>query len=298
MTEPEASRPAPSAGQNILGATASRDCIVAIMLAMIAAIVFFKTTKPTQQHFDYTFRIATALLHGHIGLEVRQASWLNEMVPRDGRLYSVCPLGAVASILPVALLQRAHCIANPLPTLANLLPSLRKSLPGFIWFLIIPVVLGLLTAAYNFARFHSIFDFGYAHVPNLMREPWYQRGLFSIHAIPWNMQKSLFEGFNDYPHFPYIRFFPFGCSIFLASPFLFLLFREGGRFKVAAWIAIGLLTAVLWCHGNPGGWQFSYRYAMVLLPWMFLLLVENGPARISAIECALLAVSVAINAAE
>ena len=412
MTEPEASRPAPSAGQNILSATASRDCIVAIMLAMIAAIVFFKTTKPTQQHFDYTFRIATALLHGHIGLEGRQASWLNEMVPRDGRLYSVFPLGAVASMLPVALLQRAHWIdnfpghwvaailvacvvyfffrlteirsqplarrillalfpifgtwawcnlgfggawqialgfallgeaaalyfalvrprpflagiffalavgnrtelvltlpfflyfvwrppvdANPLPTLANLLPSLRKSLPGFIWFLIIPVVLGLLTAAYNFARFHSIFDFGYAHVPNLMREPWYQRGLFSIHAIPWNMQKSLFEGFNDYPHFPYIRFFPFGCSIFLASPFLFLLFREGGRFKVAAWIAIGLLTAVLWCHGNPGGWQFSYRYAMVLLPWMFLLLVENGPARISAIECALLAVSVAINAA-
>jgi hypothetical protein len=72
-----------------------------------------------------------------------------------------------------------------------------------------------------------------------MREPWYQRGLFSLHAIPWNMQKSLFEGFNDYPHFPYIRFFPFGCSIFLSSPFLFLLFREGGKFKTAAWLVIG-----------------------------------------------------------
>ena len=389
-----------------------RDFWVAVGLSLFAALAFYFSTKPMQQHFDYTFRIAGALLHGHVGLETRPLSWLNEMVPRDGRFYSVFPLGAVLSMLPVAVLQRVGWIdnfsghwvatllvacsvyfffrladirsqplarrillalfpifgtwswcnlgfggawqlalgfallgevaslyfllvrprpflagiffalavgnrtelvltlpfflyfvwrppvdANPLPTLANLLPSLRKSLPGFIWFLIIPVVLGLLTAAYNFARFHSIFDFGYAHVPNLMREPWYQRGLFSIHAIPWNMQKSLFEGFNDYHHFPYIRFFPFGCSIFLASPFLFLLFREGGRFKVAAWIAIGLLTAVLWCHGNPGGWQFSYRYAMVLLPWMFLLLVENGPARISAIECALLAVSVAINAA-
>jgi hypothetical protein len=54
---------------------------------------------------------------------------------------------------------------------------------------------------------------------------------------------------------------------------------------------------VLWCHGNPGGWQFSYRYAVVLIPWMFLLLVENGPVKISPIECALFSVSVAINAA-
>jgi hypothetical protein len=65
---------------------------------------------------------------------------------------------------------------------------------------------------------------------------------------------------------------------------------------MAAWLVIGAVSFVLWCHGNPGGWQFSYRYAMVLLPWMFLLLVENGPAKISAIECSLFAVSVAINA--
>jgi hypothetical protein len=412
MSEPEVSGPAPCARQNISAKAPCWDWIVGIIMAMIAAIVFFKTTKPTQQHFDYTFRIAGALLHGHIGLEGRPASWLNEMVPSDGRFYSVFPLGAVASMLPLALLQRAGWIDNfpghwtatilvacivyfffrlteirsqpvvrrillaffpifgtwawcnlgfggawqialgfallgeaaalyfvlvrprpflagiffavavgnrtelvltlpfflyfvwrrptdvdPFPSLRTLLSSLRTRLPEFIWFLIIPVILGLLTAAYNFARFHSIFDFGYAHIPNLMREPWYQRGLFSIHAIPWNMQKSLFEGFNDYPHFPYIRFFPFGCSIFLASPFLFLIFREGGRFRGAAWLVIGAVIFVLWCHGNPGGWQFSYRYAMVLLPWMFLLLVENGPAKISVIECALLAVSVAINAA-
>jgi hypothetical protein len=412
MSEPEGSTPAPRTGQNILAALASWDWIVGIILAIIAAIVFFKTTKPTQQHFDYTFRIAGALLHGQVGLENRPPSWLNEMVPRDGRFYSVFPLGAVVSMLPVALLQRTGWVGNfpghwvatilvgcvvyfffrlteirsqpvvrrillalfpifgtwawcnlgfggawqialgfallgeaaalyfvlvrprpflagiffalavgnrtelvltlpfflyfvlrppsdvdSFPTLANLLPNLRKSLPNFIWFLVVPVTLGLLTAAYNFARFHSIFDFGYAHIPNLMREPWYQRGLFSIHAIPWNMQKSLFEGFTDYPHFPYIRFFPFGCSIFLASPFLFLLFREGGRFKTAIWLIMGAVTFVLWCHGNPGGWQFSYRYAVVLIPWMFLLLVENGPVKISAIECALFSVSVAINAA-
>ena len=62
------------------------------------------------------------------------------------------------------------------------------------------------------------------------------------------------------------------------------------------WLAIGLLTLALWMHGNPGGWEFSYRYAMVLLPWMFLLIAGNGPAKISATELSLFAVSVTINA--
>jgi hypothetical protein len=164
------------------------------------------------------------------------------------------------------------------------------------WFLLLPVVLGLATAAYNFARFGSVFDFGYARIPNLMKEPWYSHGLFSIKAVPWNMQKMLFEGFGDTPEFPYFRFYPFGCSIFLASPFLFLLFREGGKYGLVSWLMIGVLTFVLWYHGNPGGWQFSYRYATVLLPWMFLLISGNGPKRLSATEVALFVVSVAINA--
>ena len=106
----------------------------------------------------------------------------------------------------------------------------------------------------------------------------------------------LFKGMENIYVFPFIRPYPFGCSIFLASPFLFLLFREGGNYKAISWIAIGVLTFALWCHGNPGGWQFSYRYGMILLPWMFLLLLGNGPLKPSANETALLAVSIAINA--
>jgi hypothetical protein len=179
--------------------------------------------------------------------------------------------------------------------LKNAARQFLEKVPALVWFLSCSAVLGLLTAAYNFARFHSIFDFGYSHIPNVLQEPWYEHGLFSLHAIPWNIHKMLFEGFGDIPDFPYFRLYPFGCSIFLASPFLFLLFREGGKYKVTAWIAIGLLTFVLWCHGNPGGWEFSYRYATVLLPWMFLLLMGNGPAKISANEVSLFIVSVTIN---
>ena len=50
------------------------------------------------------------------------------------------------------------------------------------------------------------------------------------------------------------------------------------------------------CHGNPERWQFSYRYATILLPWKFLLLTGNGPAKLSLIAVSLFAASVAINA--
>jgi hypothetical protein len=409
--EAQSAQGAPEVSQNVVLVRASRDWIVGIILAVIATIVFFKTTKATMHDFDYTTRIASALLHGHLGLDRHPGSWLNELVPFEGKFYSVFPLGAVLSVLPVALLQQAGWIhsspaqiltaliaglcvffffglsgletksvarriilalfpifgtwtwcnlgfggswqialgfallgqagalyvtlAQPCPFVAgaffalafgnrtelilvlpiflylwftrpdgtdaigfsNIGQRLRKKAPELISFMVLPLALGTLTAYYNFARFHSMFDFGYARIPRVLQEPWYQHGLFSLHAIPGNVYHMLFKGIGDTtPKFPYILPYGFGCSIFIASPFLFLLFREGGKYKTVAWIAIGLLTAALWSHGNPGGWQFCYRYGMILLPWMFLLLAGNGPAKLSVIEVSLFLISLAINA--
>jgi hypothetical protein len=396
-----------------------REFGIAIGLSLCAAIAFYFSTKATLHDLDYTSQIASALLHGHVGLREEPPDWLNEMIPWEGKYYSAFPLGAVLSMLPVALLRETGLIqsfpgralaaliaglsvyfffqlakafkgnwnnsrplalspsrrvllalfpifgtwtwcnlgfggawqialglallgqaaalywslAQPAPFLAgaffalafgnrtellitlplylyflwrqpgekminwkNLRGGVQENSQMLIRFLSLPVTLGLLTAAYNFARFHSIFDFGYLHIPEVTQEPWYQHGLFSIQAIPWNIYTMLFQGFESVAYFPYILPNGFGCSIFLASPFLCFLFRQGGRYKVVAWVAISVLTLVLWLHGNPGSWQFSYRYAMILLPWMFLLLTGNGPPNISLPEISLFSVSVAINA--
>jgi hypothetical protein len=387
-----------------------RELWLAVGLSLFAAIAFYFTTKATMHDFDYTVRIASALLQGRLGLDKHPGAWLNEMVPFEGKYYSVFPLGAVLSMLPIALLQKAAWIhsfpaqfltasiaglcvffffqlsivgtkslarrillalfpifgtwtwcnvgfggawqialgfallgeagalyftlAKPCPfvagaffavafgnrtelilvlpiylyfwfanpggtdaiSLSNIMRRVREKAPALISFLILPVTLAILTAEYNFARFQSIFDFGYARIPRVLQEPWYKHGLFSLHAIPGNIYHMLFKGLGDtIPKFPYILPYAFGCSIFIASPFLFLLFREGGKYKIAVWIAVGLLTGALWCHGNPGGWQFSYRYGIILLPWMFLLLAGNGPAKVSVNEIVLFALSVVIN---
>jgi hypothetical protein len=407
----------------------TRDVWVAIGLSLVAALAFYFSTNPTLHDLDYTVEIASALLRGDLGLREKPPEWLNEMIPYGNRYYSAFPLGAVISMVPVALLQKASLIHNfparilgaliagacvyfffqlakafgpdysslkpkplvrrillalfpvfatwtwcnlgmggawqialglallgetaalyftlvrPSPFIAgaffalavgnrtellmtapfylylfwrrsnetpqgaavssppqdrNIIARIKQALrvngPMVIDFLTLAVALVLLTAAYNFARFHSIFDFGYFHIPEVRDEPWYEHGLFSVHSIPWNVNKMVFAGFRDDPNFPFLSFDPFGCSILLSSPFLFLLFRNGGRYRVICWIAIALLTFILWCHGNPGGWQFAYRYAMILLPWMFLLLTGNGPPTITVTEISLFAVSVAINA--
>jgi len=397
-----------------------RDVWVAIGLSVLAALAFFFSTNPTLKDLDYTLELASAFLRGDLGLREKPPEWLNEMIPFGNRYYSAFPLGAVLSMIPVALLQKASLVHNfparilaaliagacvyfffqlakafgsdysslkpkplarrillalfpvfatwtwcnlgmggawqialglallggiaalyftlvrPLPFLAGaffalaagnrtelfitapfylylfwrrsheetagqsrtarMKQGLRANAPMAIDFLTLPVALALLTATYNLIRFRSMFDFGYFHIPEVRDEPWYEHGLFSFHSIPWNIHKMVFQGFRDDPNFPFLSFDPFGCSILLSSPFLFLLFRSGGKYKVISWIAIGLLTLILWCHGNPGGWQFSYRYAMILLPWMFLLLTGNGPPTITVTEISLFAVSVVINA--
>ena len=399
-----------------------RDLWIALAVSLFATIAFYFSTKATLHDLDYTSQIASALLHGQLGLQETPPDWLNEMIPWQGRYYSAFPLGAVLSMLPVALLRNTGLIqsfpgrvlaaliaglcvyfffqlanafkgdwnnsspirplalspfrrvllalfpifgtwtwcnlgfggawqialglallgqtaalyftlARPSPFIAgafftlafgnrtellitlplylylfwnqpngkvltwkNLKRGVQENRQMLIRFLILPVILALATAAYNFARFHSIFDFGYLHIPEVAQEPWYKHGLFSIQAIPWNIYTMLFQGFESISYFPYIIPNGFGCSIFLASPFLCLLFRQGGPYKVVAWIVIAFLTLVLWLHGNPGSWQFSYRYAMILVPWMFLLLTGNGPANLSVPELSLFVVSVAINA--
>lgn len=166
-------------------------------------------------------------------------------------------------------------------------------------FCVVPFLLGVSTLAYNYTRFHSPLDFGYARIPGVLEEPWYQYGIFSIYYIPLNFEEMLLRMWKPLPAFPYLVPTGFGGSILWSSPFLILLLRLGAKeksLKYAAWIAIAILTFILWCHGNPGGWQFSYRYAMILLPWAFLILLENGSEKLTINEGVLFSLSIAINA--
>jgi hypothetical protein len=174
-----------------------------------------------------------------------------------------------------------------------------KSLKPVALFCIAPFLLGVATLVYNYIRFHHFGDFGYARIPGVLQEPWYRHGIFALAYIPYNIREMLWTPWRVLNKFPYLVPTGFGGAIWWSSPFLFLLFRFGAKdraLKYTAWAAIALMTFLLWIHGNAGGWQFSYRYAMVLLPWMFVILVENSPKKISPLELTLYIFSFAANA--
>lgn len=176
---------------------------------------------------------------------------------------------------------------------------LEESRSTIIQFCLAPVMLGLATLAYNQARFGSIFDFGYARIPGVLDEPWYQQGIFSLSAIGENAHQMLWAGWKQIQQWPHLVPTGWGGSILLASPFLLLLIRKpkGDILRISlAWTAIVILTFSLWVHGNPGGWQYSYRYAMILLPWFLVLLVEYLPNRATKLETGLWLVSIAMSA--
>jgi len=164
-----------------------------------------------------------------------------------------------------------------------------STLRTLIAFCAAPFILGLATLIYNYIRFHSLTDFGYARIPGVLDEPWYTHGIFSLYYIPQQIWEMLLRPWEWKAAFPYLVPDGFSGSILWSSPFLLFTLRFGSRDKIlkyASWAAVFVMSVLLWSHGNSGGWQFGYRYAMVLLPWLFVILLETAPKKITPLEWA------------
>src|SRR5437867_12486241 len=89
-----------------------REFWIAAGVSLLAAVAFYFSTNPTLRDLDYTAEIASALLRSDVGLQEKPPEWLNEMIPYGNKYYSAFPLGAVISMVPVALLQKMSLIHN------------------------------------------------------------------------------------------------------------------------------------------------------------------------------------------
>ncbi|MCD9187933.1 MAG: hypothetical protein LUM44_16040 [Pyrinomonadaceae bacterium] len=184
------------------------------------------------------------------------------------------------------------------PKTKNQRPKTKARLIEVAKFCIFPFILGVSTLVYNYVRFNSFTDFGYARIPGVLQEPWYHDGIFSLKYIPDQIYQMLFRLWEPRASFPYLVPNGFSSSILWSSPFVLLIFRRKSlnrSLKILSWLAIVILAFLLWIHGNSGGWQFGYRYAMILLPWFFVLLLENSPKKITLAEGVLIGFSILMN---
>lgn len=151
-----------------------------------------------------------------------------------------------------------------------------------------------ILAAYDVARFGSPFELGYALIPGVLDEPYYQEGIFSISYIPRHVYAIFFRSWNWTDAFPWITPSWWGLAVLLTTPlFLWLLKARlrDPRVLYAA-IAIGLTLIPLVTHGNVGFTQFGYRFSLDLQPLLFVILAtvfERGMSRL-AVAAAVLSI--------
>ncbi len=182
------------------------------------------------------------------------------------------------------------------------------------------ITLGLSAhALYNYARFKSFTDFGYAYVAGAhnITSVYARYGGFNLRFLPCNLSIALLappevngfvpdfitrscdyllEGVNISDTSAPIVPNPMGMSIFIATPALLFILtaRQRDPIIIAAWIGLLSTLIPLWMYHNTGSLQFGYRYLFDAAP-MWIILLAYAMRDMTRIKRGLILVSIAIN---
>lgn len=197
---------------------------------------------------------------------------------------------AIGLLLAAAFLSRSTTIFAALFFVVLLILTARHDgwpRPAYLW----PLAMlglglglgGLIFCAYNYARFGSITETGYAmaYINSAQLIASMKEGLFSLQHLPTNFYYMFLAGLNPYPsasapvlQFPWFVPSPLGMSILLTTPTLVYIVRP--RFSnplvPACWAAIIPTAFTLLLYYGTGQIQFGYRYTLDFMPFALLLL--------------------------
>ncbi len=178
-------------------------------------------------------------------------------------------------------------------------PGLRK-IAAWTAASAVPVALasaGLL--AYNAARFHNPFDFGYLemNVLNLVREELAQYGQFNPVFLPRNLHSMLLalpvfdESCGRWTPDPW------GMSLLLTSPALVYAIRARSKqpWVIGAWASLIATVMLLLMYYNTGYSQFGYRFSMDFMLPLVCLMALGSRKRVSAWMIGLILFGIAVN---
>jgi hypothetical protein len=137
---------------------------------------------------------------------------------------------------------------------------------------------GLALMAYNEARYGSPFEFGHSYLSGGAGGRIRDHGLFSTHWLNPNLRAALINVPVIDGTSPYIHISKHGLGLLVTTPALFLLARPKGTSTLVKALWLTVLAAAIpgLLYQNTGWEQFSYRFAMDYLPYLFALLAIGG----------------------
>ena len=147
---------------------------------------------------------------------------------------------------------------------------------------------------YNFARFGSPFENGYAKVFNG------EYGLFSRHYLKHNLYTYLLKPPEWLGHFPYLKPGTHGMSLFLTTPAFLLIFSSLHRIKndpwiFAAWAATAAVGSLYLIYFWDGFVQFGVRYTLDYTPFLMILAAAGCAKALTLPKKGLIVLSILIN---
>ena len=286
---------------------ARRPAVVLALVFAFGTIVWYSAQAGTSWHFAHV--VATFFM-----LLAIRACQLDARVALIGLLFGAAvisrlPLILAAPFFMAYVADAAHREATGDRTVFGSLLAARPrawdAWPGLTRFLELagPLAAGVALPVvgyliYNYMRFGSPLQTGYALIPGLLQELQYQHGFFSIVNIPRKLYALFLSAPVQFEGFPWIQSRHLGgLSIVLTTP-LFLWSIRARRpdwFNLGSWAAVGLILIPILLHADAGGEQFGFRYAQDLYPFLFLLTVRGLNGRLSLEAWIAIAIGAVIN---
>ncbi len=202
----------------------------------------------------------------------------------------------LGALIALSFLARPTTILAAAPFGLALLWRRRDAVLSAIAFGL-PVAIGLaLYGWFNWARFGSPLDAGYAHSflsePSLVARR--QLGLFSIQQVPENLRLALLAGFETRSRFPWLSPSQYGLSMLLVSPALVTAAWAGFRGSTARvlWIAAAIVAVPVFLYYGGGYVQYGFRYSLDFTPFLIALMALGSERWFGKPERLLIAFSV------
>lgn len=143
----------------------------------------------------------------------------------------------------------------------------------------IPVVAGgVLLMLLNYARFENPLEFGHTFLADGTRNSIRNHGLFSL----WFARDNLGAMLTNPPvidgHAPFIHITRHGLGLLWTSPFLLIALwpRVRNAFTRNLAVTVVIIAFMLAMYQNTGWAQFSYRFGLDFMPYLFVLIAAGG----------------------
>ena len=209
-------------------------------------------------------------------------------------------LGTLAEIfgenrpLRVGIWGALTCLARneavlAMPVIAFLSWHKGRKISEMLWIAPAFLVAGAFIIWFNEVRYHSLFDQGLNHIPNVGHGNW-----FGFQYIPGNLNTVLFMGPKVDGTFPYFHPSFAGQALIFTSPAFVLALRAS--FKRAEIVALGLgalLVSTPFLLVSTNGFsQFGARFYMQTYPFLLAMMAMGMPPKTDQLTKVLVVVSV------